>query len=205
MREQRTESVARRLKHWKLQYATDRLRLEVDQRRHPEDPWFTREAVRVLAQLLRPDDRCFEWGSGRSTRWLATRTASIRSIEHDPEWLARVRTELADQPNACVERVTATLPEYAGTIASESSLDVVIVDGLFRDECALAATDKVRPGGILVIDDVERFLPSSSRAPEAIGHHHGSPRWQEFAEKTAGWRCVWTTNGVTDTALFLRT
>lgn len=197
--------MARRLKHWTLQYATDRLRLGIDQRRHRENPWFTREAVRLLAQLLRPDDRCFEWGSGRSTQWLAARTASIRSIEHDPEWFVRVRAELADQPSACVERVAATPSEYAGTIASESSLDVVIVDGLFRDVCALAATDKVRAGGILVIDDVERFLPSSSRAPEAIGEQHGSPRWREFAEKTAGWRCVWTTNGVTDTALFLRT
>ena len=85
--------------HWSPRYVVDRSRLAIHQRRHPDDPWLTADAVRFLASWIRTSDRCLEWGSGRSTVWLAARAAAVVSIEHDREWSDRVTSQLAHLPS----------------------------------------------------------------------------------------------------------
>ena len=194
----------RDLSHWNARYAVDRVRTAIHERRHPDAPWLTAEAVHLLEQLLRPTDRCFEWGSGRSTLWLARRTAWIQSVEHDPSWHARTRELISSWPSANVELVASDSEIYVRPVSGAGDLDVVLVDGIHRDACALAALARLRPGAVLVIDNVERYLPSSSRSPQAIGEKHETALWKHFDDQTASWRRIWTTNGVSDTALFFR-
>ena len=50
------------------------------------------------------------------------------------------------------------------------SLDFALIDRTYRDHCAIAALDRIRPGGVMVIDNVERYLLSKSRTPTARIH-----------------------------------
>jgi hypothetical protein len=135
-------------------------------------PWWNRHAINYLDSQLRRGDRVFEWGSGGSTAWLVERGAQVTSIEHDSEWVVKV-TKLC--PGADVRAIpgtgTGTIAEpwfqideehqffddYVAAIDEfdDDSLDVVIVDGMCRVECFQRATSKVRPGGLIVIDDCD--------------------------------------------------
>ena len=84
------------------------------------------------------------------------------------------------------------------------AVDLALVDGIHRDACALTAIERVVPGGVVVVDNVERYLPSRSRAPEAIGNGYENSSWRRFDDRTSGWRRYWTTDGVTDTCLFFK-
>ena len=199
-------------------YVVDRGRTLLYQRRHPEAPWLTPQAIGILSTALRACDRGLEWGSGRSTSWLAARTASLVSIESSPEWYERVRARLlqlgltnvdyryipthsahGDEDHmgspAYVERAVAGL--------GPDSLDYVLVDGAHRAECAWRAVDLIRPGGLLILDNAERYLPFPSRSPERL-RHPPNACWRRFQERIAAWRLIWTSSGVTDTALWLR-
>jgi predicted O-methyltransferase YrrM len=191
-------------RHWNGRYALDRLRVALHERRHRDEPWLTAEAVRLLDRLLRPTDRCFEWGSGRSTLWLARRTGSVRSVEHDREWYEKVQGWLVGHPGARVELAGPEPDLYVAPVRAAGPFDLVLVDGIHRDACALAALPELRDGGLLVIDNVERYLPSQSRSPEAIVARYESDRWRELDDACRDWRRIWTTNGVSDTALFFR-
>jgi hypothetical protein len=85
-----------------------------------------------------------------------------------------------------------------------------LVDGVtrLRADCALACVAKLKPGGVLIVDNPNWFIPRSpkSRAPNSRGPVAGyaSVAWSEFARQTADWQCIWTTNGITDTALWLK-
>jgi hypothetical protein len=193
-----------RWSHWTARYAVDRVRLAAHERLHAGEPWLTGQAVQLLEQLLRPEDRTFEWGSGRSTSWFASRTASVHSVEHEAAWHARVQGEVAGFPHVTVELVASTVKAYVEPLMVVGDVDIVLVDGLHRDACALMAIQHLTVGGLLVVDNVERYLPSSSRSPEAIGSTFATDEWREFADQTAPWRRVWTSNGVTDTAIFVR-
>ena len=140
----------------------------------PEAPWWNRRAIRYLSRQVRPGDRAFEWGSGGSTVWLARRGVSVTSIEHDPEWAQRVTDRC---PAADVRLVSGAaqgrlrsepeqeyvtngqyfFDDYVAAIdkLAEHSLDLVIVDGLCRMECVRRAAPKVKPGGVLVVDDTD--------------------------------------------------
>lgn len=196
--------------HWTPRYVRDRVALMAWERAHRDAPWLTPDAIALIDQLLRPSDRVFEWGSGRSTRWFADRVGSITSIESNAAWHAQVESQLRDLPGArCIhvpcgaEGPASAREAYCGALddLGAAPVDVVLVDGLVRDRCALSAVGALAPGGLLIIDDVERYLPSNSRAPNARGSF-ASPVWVEFEQRVRGWRRVWTTSGVSDTAIW---
>lgn len=188
--------------HWNARYVLDRALLEVHERRHRDDPWWTAASVSMLTSLLRPSDACFEWGSGRSTVWLAKRLASVVSVEHDARWYGEMRPKLRGLP-ADVHLVPEEEEAYVAPVMEHDELDLAVVDGLFRDACALAALDRLRPDGLLLIDNVERHLPNGSLSPESIGDRYENERWREFGRRTETWRRLWTSNGVRDTVIFL--
>src|SRR4051794_40547197 len=87
----------RSIRHLTPRYVVNRLRWELFQRRHPDAPWVTPDAVRLLDTLLRPTDVGLELGSGRSTLWLAKRCKRLMSVEHIEDWYVRVREMIAAQ------------------------------------------------------------------------------------------------------------
>lgn len=88
--------------------------------------------------------------------------------------------------------------------ADERVVDIAIVDGLYRGACAVRAVELVKPGGVVVVDNVERYLPSTSRGPESRGSTTVHPEWITFSHAVSGWRRYWTSNGVTDTCIWFR-
>ena len=58
----------------------------------------------------------------------------------------------------CAGRRTTHYAAYVAAIDEQpdDSLDLVVVDGRERARCAARATAKVRPGGLLLVDDIDR-------------------------------------------------
>jgi hypothetical protein len=119
-----------------------------------EAPWWNDRAIRYFGQHLRPGDRVFEWGSGASTVWMVSQGAEVTSVEHDPDWVANVRVRC---PAADVRAAPENARDYAAAIDEfeDGSFDVVIVDGTYRPECLQRGASKVKPGGLLVLDDTD--------------------------------------------------
>jgi hypothetical protein len=204
-------------------YVADRVRLAVHQRLNPDAPWLTAEATKLLAAWLQPTHTGIEWGSGRSTRWFARRVRHLLSVEHHPGWHSEVAAQLTSEGLTNVDyRLLPCAPEreesaewIAAMFASDyvrvvdafgpGSLDFALVDGMYRSACALAVLPKLRSGALLIVDNVNWFLPSTSRAPSSRAPTEAplSPTWAEFADTIGTWELRWTQNGVTDTAIWV--
>jgi hypothetical protein len=129
--------------------------------------------------------RVFEYGSGGSTRFWLSRGAQCVSIEHDPDWFKVVRGRLGAakidyrliEPQPTIETTGGRGPADPEAYASDderyrglsfrkyaSAIDefaaghfhIVLVDGRARPSCLAHAADKVRAGGLLVLDNAER-------------------------------------------------
>ena len=173
--------------------------------------------VRILDNWLTDSDTGFEWGSGRSTVWFAEKVEQLTTIEHNAEW-ARTVAHLLVEKNlrGKVELLTISTIENSGTYdyvdavdsISNDSLDFCLVDGKLRDRCALKALEKLRSGGVLIVDNVERYLPRScpTNSPNSRNNSRGhqSEMWKEFSEKVSDWRHIWSSNGIFDTALWVK-
>jgi predicted O-methyltransferase YrrM len=205
----------RSFRHWTPRYLVDRLALLAYERSHADAPWLTRDAVRILEGWLRRQDEGLEWGSGRSTTWFGVRVKHLISVEHDPRWHETVSRSLRERGLKSVEchllgtEATSSGPAPYLAVSSRiqrGSLDFVLVDGVLRDACAEAAIDLLKEGGVLILDNANWYLPHETRSPASLGPRGTppTPTWSHVAQQLETFRAIWTSNGVTDTALFVK-
>jgi len=122
-------------------------------------PWLPFRLIDELAAVIGPGSRVFEYGGGGSTLWFLDRGAEVVTVEHHEGWANQLE-EAISSPDWTLLRRSAD-DNYAAYVAAideqpDASLDLVVVDGRERVRCAARATVKVRPGGLLLVDDIDR-------------------------------------------------
>ncbi len=200
----------RSFRHWTFRYVKNRVIQILHEKTHPNDPWLTRQSVHILADLLQDTDTGLEFGSGRSTIWFAQRTSRVISIEHDFKWYQSVGQKIQDLnlESKIDYRYCDNIADYVGQIDSleDNSIDYCLIDGKARDECALKVLPKLKHEGILIIDNINLYLPNASRSPNSIRRFDNTndSDWASVQVQIDSWEMVWTTNGVSDTALWIK-
>ena len=189
--------------------------------KYPDCPWLSPAAILLLDNWLKKTDSGFEWGSGRSTLWLARRVGQLVSVEDNPEWYAKVRENLTRQGLTnvnyrlfeCGELNEQSEPEnhpYADAIGEypDGHFDFIFVDGNLRLPCMRKALAKLKVGGLLALDNANRYFPnpflkgfSTVHQPCAIPF---SPGWASLLERLNSWRWINTTNGIWDTRFWVK-
>ncbi len=119
-------------------------------------PWMVYPAVEFLVPRLRPDMSVFEYGSGNSTLWWASRVRELVSCEHDPAWYEKVR---AGVPANVTMLHVPLVPggDYCRKVSEyREAFDIVIIDGRDRVNCAVHAMTALKPDGVILWDDTYR-------------------------------------------------
>lgn len=204
--------------HWSIRYLFNRAVEKTYRLFHPRLPWLSPKANRMLKDLLKPTFQGLEFGSGRSTLWFAKHLNNLISFEHNPEWYGKVSALLTEnnlsnvayflKPREQDKEPDGIGTDYIKSIDSLSDLkfDFILVDGVYRAECANHVLPKIKPGGMLVIDNANLYLPCKSYSPNSRTEKTGpaSPRWADFLDSAKGWNVTWTSNGVSDTVFFFK-
>jgi SAM-dependent methyltransferase len=158
--------------------ATAVLRLALG--RLPVRPWLSYDAQDLIEAHLTSESRVLEFGSGMSTRWFAARAGRVVSIENSPEWHQRIRSALP-QRDSITYRLAEGEAAYTA-IPDGESFDLILVDGRWRDRCVENALDRLRPKGILYLDNADKGSSvDSGDVPRAVA------LIEEAAERN-GWR-----------------
>lgn len=207
----------RSFRHWTPRYIFNRICEELYMRSCPDLPWLTKSANAILQTYLKPGDQGLEFGSGRSTIWFAKHVGRLTSVEHDKIWHEKVRTMISDNglTNIDYHLFPKDVEDEKGAEAAyvrvidtfdPESFDFVLVDGVYRDHCCDSVLDKIRPGGVLIIDNVNWYLPCQSFSPNSRTFDEGPDGeiWIRVSEALSEWRLIWTSSGVTDTAFFFK-
>lgn len=182
--------------------------------RHQNTPWTTPASIIIFKELLTRDMIGFEYGSGKSTLFFAGKLKRLVSVEHNKEWFKLVNNEINERgitnvdyhyiPQNHQNMVKGTnfhtrfalkdfeiIPQYFNYFEfiksyPDGHFDFIIVDGRARVECTLNALDKLKSGGMLVLDNSER------------------PRYKPVHRALKKWKQVYTTNGLTDTTIWFK-
>jgi predicted O-methyltransferase YrrM len=142
---------------------------------HPREPFLAPAAVRFLDGALPRDGIGLEWGSGRSTQWLAARLRRLVAVEHDPAWAAEVSRQLDQAALRNVDYRVIPLehpideptrprydpmPRYAAFVEEfpDEHFDFIEIDGHYRQACVVTGCSKLKRGGMLLVDDTS-WLP----------------------------------------------
>ncbi len=177
----------------------------------PTEPWITREAVEFLRKYLTKEMNVVEFGSGSSTRWIAERVKRLVSIENDKQWYEEVKKDISDLTNVhyiLVEvdeystddekkKYTNILNTYGAPLSSSREFfDLILVEGRLRSKTIIATSEKVINGGILMLDNAERYHNAQGIPWYGPGiDHMRSLKWKETT----------TSNGIIQTMWWQRT
>lgn len=185
------------------------------QRLNPTAPWLGPEAVATLERLLQPNMKGLEFGAGRSTIWLAGRVAQLQSFEESPEWHQKVGGQIATAgiKNVALHLVKNRISDWEAAYVTHlkkirnERFDFAIVDADHaRELLCRRLLAQIKPGGFLMLDNANWYLPSASHSTHSrtLAQGPATAGWAAFLESIADWHCIWTSSGVTDTAFWVR-
>ncbi|RRB02047.1 class I SAM-dependent methyltransferase [Larkinella rosea] len=123
-------------------------------------PWYSYPAIEFIKQLDLSNKTVFEYGSGNSTLFWASRCMRVVAVEDDPKWFDTIKSKLP--PN--VEYLMAADKEtYLNAIGNYADpFDIIIIDGSHRLECTQAALNRLSPTGFFILDNSD-WHPISSK------------------------------------------
>jgi hypothetical protein len=102
-------------------------------------PWYTIGCLEWLTKMDLSELSVFEYGCGRSSIWWKNECKSWTGVDSNPDW-------------ANGAKVTVDFHEYT-TACTDGKYDIIIIDGIYRDECTEHALKSINPGGYIIIDN----------------------------------------------------
>lgn len=139
---------------------------------------------RFFLESIGKDDRVLEYGSGQSTKEIASRCKELVSIEHQRDWYEKVIldipknvTLILKEPNLPYLENTYNcgkyeeFEDYITCPRSYGKFDVIFIDGRARVECAKFCRNLAHENTLIFIHDF------SSRI-----HNHGYEEAFEYLE-----------------------
>jgi hypothetical protein len=176
---------------------TTLMRLAMDRR--PELPWLGYRAINRLDELLQPDWKMLEFGSGLSTIWFAKRCKLVVSIESNKKWYKFTKKNL----NKKYENVDCILRESEKRYSKikkypDGHFDFALIDGELRDECAGVCIDKVKKGGYIYLDNTDKDSDKQNGEMERAENILKGISSQDESEYFVDFvpTCFWVTQGL---------
>lgn len=150
-------------------------------------PWYTKSFLDELVTWDLKDKVVFEYGCGASTLWWQEKAKEVFSVDSNPEWYDAVVFNVTNK-NWVGQIWLRKAIEYITAIReAEKQFDIVVIDGILREECVPVALECLKPGGILIYDNwmqpsVEVQGEETQKLLLSLSHkiykQEGHPDWQ---------------------------
>ncbi|MBC8756380.1 FkbM family methyltransferase [Kordia sp. YSTF-M3] len=119
-------------------------------------PWFTYASIHFITQKLNTSFTVFEFGSGNSTLWFASKVKSVFSVEHDADFYAHKRNELKSFENIQCELIPLGEGYSDKILDFDNAFDIIVIDGRERVNCAKNSIKALKKDGIIIWDNSDR-------------------------------------------------
>jgi hypothetical protein len=105
-------------------------------------PWYTSPCLQWLETIEIRGKSIFEYGVGDSTVWYRTKGALCYGVDNNIEYANKAWAAHAH-----------FFEDYINAINGLVEFDIVVIDGVWRDDCTAKALEHLKPGGYLIIDN----------------------------------------------------
>jgi len=120
-------------------------------------PWMNYNVVDFLKDRLNTEMDIFEYGCGYSTLFFQKHVKSVTSVESESKWHEKMSSIAQSNVKIILCPVSDENDDYAESIkGTQNSYDVILVDGRKRIKSIKNAVEKLKPGGVIVLDDSHR-------------------------------------------------
>lgn len=118
-------------------------------------PWLSYPFLDFFIPRLNKSFSLFEYGLGNSSLYYSTKIEDHFGVEHDSKWYEILMDKHLNGDNFknCSDL------DYINAIDSfDRKFDIIIIDGILREECIVKAMDYLTSRGVIILDDSERSI-----------------------------------------------
>ena len=101
-------------------------------------PWFTYPAIEFIDNHILEGLSIFEYGSGNSSNYFLRKNCNVKSIEHNEIWFKKISRNNKNINILLIEDKHS----YIKAISNVQIVDIIVIDGEFRPECASEVVKK---------------------------------------------------------------
>ena len=145
------------------------LRRPVDSQGEPI-PWYNYSIIDYLNSFDFSSCSVLEYGGGNSSFWWADRCQTLTTVESELDWYQVLLKLGQDMPNLKFE-LHSEMESYVGSISSLAP-NIVIIDGLYRAECATKIIEleasKLEELQLIIFDNSNWFPGAIKRLSEGL-------------------------------------
>jgi hypothetical protein len=116
-------------------------------------PWYTYPAIEYLNGIDFQGMVIFEYGSGNSSFYWARKAKFVYSVEHERKWYEEVKGAIAG--NQVIELCEKETDYVKSITRLPGKVDVIVIDGLYRQACAELVRDHLADDGIVILDNAD--------------------------------------------------
>jgi hypothetical protein len=118
-------------------------------------PWMTHSFIHFIENRLTKEFSIFEYGSGNSTLYFASRVKFVTSLEHNEEWFQKMKKKIPS--NVALTFNEFPSEEYSSSVMrTKDKYDIIIDDAMDRVNVIYNSIESLTVGGVFILDDSER-------------------------------------------------
>lgn len=140
-------------------------------------PWLTHPFLDEVIRWNLDHVTLLETGGGRSTAWWRSACKWVDTVESNEDWAAQIHVDCDSRGLSNGRLFSANIPEgtaegrdqYFTLFPEDKQYDIVIVDGIYRNEVLQWALDHFKGrGGIIIADNWQQDYVWISEAAERL-------------------------------------
>lgn len=149
-------------------------------------PWLVESFLDELKTWDLKNKKLFEYGLGSGSVWWSNKCKEYYGVDNNYEWFEAVKKNIK-RSNSVAINVRYDKNTYVEYIHFNAPYDIIIIDGIYREECVPVALECLKKGGCLIYDnymqpsvevqseETQQLLLS---LPHKIYKQEGHPDWQ---------------------------
>ena len=119
-------------------------------------PWVTYPFIDFIIPRLNKNFTIFEYGAGNSTLFYAKYVKRIIAVEHNRDWLEKIKKILPENAEIIFKDDKTSL--YEESVAeTKDNYDIIIIDAQKRIECMKYSIENLNEAGVIILDDSDRI------------------------------------------------
>jgi hypothetical protein len=137
---------------WNISFKT---KMPFDKNNNPI-PWVTYPFIDFLEPRLNSQLNLLEYGSGSSTLFYSKRVKSVVAVEHEKEWIEKIKLSLPANVSIIQENLEYNGEYSKASLKTGKKFHLIIVDGRDRVNCLINSISSLTDDGVMILDDSER-------------------------------------------------
>ncbi len=130
--------------------------------------WYTYPFLEHLESCELSEMQIFEWGGGNSSLMWARKGRMVVTVESSAEWIEYVRNQSSYLPNLTL-LYAQDHDAYINYIKDYSASDIIVIDGRWRYDCAVAAVSSIPVTSLIIVDNSE-WCPDTCSLLQSKGY-----------------------------------